>query len=106
MGEQAKRIIFERTGLTVNLHLFRHTMGKIYLDLVPGGYEVLRRLLGHKNIQTTMSFYAGMETKAASRHFDEVVQTMREKASAAYSQRKLLRESPCPCVAPLATTQL
>ncbi|MEJ1936149.1 hypothetical protein WDZ92_38640, partial [Nostoc sp. NIES-2111] len=32
-----------------------------------------RRVLGHKSIATTTSFYAGAETTAAVRHFDTVV---------------------------------
>lgn len=88
LAQQVKRIVFERTGLTMNLHLFRHTMVKIYLDQVPGGYEVVRRLLGHKSIETTMKFYAGLETRSASRHFDGVIRNLLDEANKAATQRK------------------
>jgi site-specific recombinase XerD len=68
LGEQIKAQVFKATGLQVNLHLFRHIAAKLYLDAMPGGYEVVRRLLGHKNSDTTVRFYAGMESKSASRH--------------------------------------
>jgi integrase len=73
LGLQIQEIVFARTGLTVNAHLFRHIGAKLFLDAVPGGYEVVRRVLGHKSIATTTSFYAGAETAAAVRHFDAVV---------------------------------
>jgi len=73
LGEQVKAHVFKATGLHMNLHLFRHTAAKLYLDAMPGGYEVVRRLLGHKSSDTTVRFYAGMESKSASRHYDDVI---------------------------------
>ena len=73
MGEQIKAQVFKGTGLYVNLHLFRHIAAKLYLDHMPGGYEVVRRLLGHRSSETTIRFYAGMESKSASRHYDDVI---------------------------------
>jgi hypothetical protein len=32
----------------------------------PGEYELVRRILGHKSIQTTMNFYLSMETTQAN----------------------------------------
>jgi len=73
LGEQVKAQVFKTTGLHVNLHLFRHMAAKLYLDRMPGGYEVVRRLLGHRSSETTIRFYAGMEGKSASRHYDDVI---------------------------------
>jgi integrase len=73
LGEQIKASVFNATGLRVNLHLFRHIAAKLYLDCMPGGYEVVRRLLGHCSSETTIRFYAGMEGKSASRHYDNVI---------------------------------
>ena len=73
LGEQVKAQVFKATGLRVNLHLFRHMAAKLYLDCMPGGYEVVRRLLGHCSSETTIRFYAGMEGKSASRHYDDVI---------------------------------
>ena len=73
LGEQIKAHVFKATGLHVNLHLFRHIAAKLYLDQKPGGYEVCRRILGHRSMDTTTRFYAGMETAAANRHFDDEI---------------------------------
>jgi integrase len=77
LGEQVKKQVFKTTGLHVNLHLFRHICAKLYLDRMPGGYEVVRRLLGHRTSETTIRFYAGMESKSASRHYDDVILQLR-----------------------------
>ena len=77
LGQQVTRQVFKTTGLRVNLHLFRHISAKLYLDRVPGGYEVVRRLLGHRTSETTIRFYAGMESKSASRHYDDVILQLR-----------------------------
>jgi integrase len=78
LGEQVRRQMFKTTGLYVNLHLFRHICAKLYLDCMPGGYEVVRRLLGHRSSETTIRFYAGMEGKSASRHYDDVILQLRK----------------------------
>lgn len=78
LGEQVKKQVFKTTGLHVNLHLFRHICAKLYLDRMPGGYEVVRRLLGHRSSETTTRFYAGMEGKSAGRHYDDVILQLRK----------------------------
>lgn len=70
---QISRAVYAHTGLKINPHLFRHIAAKLYLDRNPGGYEVVRRVLGHRNMSTTIRFYAGTETAAAARHFDETI---------------------------------
>ncbi|MFQ5757479.1 MAG: tyrosine-type recombinase/integrase [Acidiferrobacterales bacterium] len=80
LGLQLKRIVYKHTGLEVNAHLMRHIGAKIHLDLNPGSYEVVRRVLGHRTIDTTTAFYTGFETKAAARHFDEVILEQRRTA--------------------------
>ena len=77
LGDQVSKHVFKATGLHVNLHLFRHIAAKLYLDQNPGGYEVCRRILGHRSMETTTRFYAGMETAAAGRHFDEEILKLR-----------------------------
>jgi integrase len=81
LGQQITIHVFKATGLHVNLHLFRHVAAKLYLDRNPGGYEVVRRHLGHRSMDTTTRFYAGMETAAASRHFDEEILKLRHGAA-------------------------
>jgi len=39
----------------------------------PGNYELVRRLLGYRNIQTTTRFYCGLETLQASEIFGRII---------------------------------
>lgn len=82
LGLQIIGTVFQATGLKVNAHLFRHIGAKLFLDQVPGAYEVVRRVLGHKKMDTTTNHYAGAETKAATRHFDDVVFGLRRDTAA------------------------
>ena len=79
LGEQIKAHVFNATGLEINLHLFRHIAAKLHLDRNPGAYEVVRRVLGHRSIDTTPRFYAGLETAAAGRHFDQEILKLRNE---------------------------
>ena len=83
LGDQIKREVFRLTGLKVNVHLFRHNAAKLYLDANPGGYEVVRRLLGHSSMDTTVRAYTGLEGAAAARHFDAVIEDVRQRVAPA-----------------------
>ncbi|MCH7792962.1 MAG: tyrosine-type recombinase/integrase [Planctomycetes bacterium] len=80
LGPQIKRIIYKHTGLEVNAHLMRHIGAKLFLDCNPGSYEVVRRVLVHRSIDTTTESYTGFETKSAARHFDDVILEQRRAA--------------------------
>ena len=55
----------------------------------PGNYELVRRVLGHRNITTTHNFYIGLETLEATRLFGEMVTGLeRGEAPAKLSQEK------------------
>ncbi len=73
LARQIPKLVRDYTGLTVNVHLFRQIAAKLYLDVRPGGYEVMRRVLGHKKLSTTTNSYCGTESAAAALHFDDVV---------------------------------
>jgi integrase len=65
-GQITKRI-YKATGLRMTVHLFRHAAGALILKHRPGEYELVRQLLGHRNVQTTINSYIGLETIQASR---------------------------------------
>lgn len=88
LNHQVKKRVRDLTGLNVNIHLFRHIAAKLYLDDHPGEYEVVRNLLGHTRIQTTISFYCGLEREAAIRHFQSELQ---RKATEALPVRRRRR---------------
>lgn len=60
-------------GVQINPHLFRHFAADMHLELHPGDYETVRKLLGHKNIATTIKYYCGRDKAAASRHYQETL---------------------------------
>jgi integrase len=81
LGLQISQTIRSQIGLVMTPHSFRHVTAKIYLDANPGGYEVVRRVLGHRSIDTTTAFYTGLETAAAVRHFDRTLLAIRERGA-------------------------
>lgn len=66
-------VILEKTGIKMNLHLFRHLGAFLYLSAHEGEYDTVRRLLGHKSVTTTIDFYVGLQAVADFRRYDEVV---------------------------------
>lgn len=61
-------------GLRVTAHQFRHAAAATILKQRPGDYEFVRRILGHRNVQTTMKFYTGLEAFRAGEHFGQLVE--------------------------------
>jgi integrase len=81
LGKQISDTIRAHTGMPMHPHLFRHAMAKLFLDANPGAYEVVRRTLGHRSIDTTTAYYTGLETPAAVRHFDQTLLRIRRDGS-------------------------
>jgi hypothetical protein len=50
----------------------------LYLAQFPSEYEMVRRLLGYRKLDTTTNFYASLDSKAAVRRCDEAVLSRRE----------------------------
>jgi integrase len=65
--------IVKATGLRITAHQFRHAAAAFYLKHHPGDYETVRRFLGHRNIQTTINFYCGLQTMQATEEFGKIV---------------------------------
>ncbi len=65
--------ILKATGLRMTVHQFRHAAAAVYLDEHPGEYEYVRQLLGHRNIQTTINFYTGLNTIRAGEIFGGII---------------------------------
>jgi integrase len=72
-GQQITRRIQKTIGLRVTPHQFRHAAAAIYLKHRPGDYETVRRLLGHREIQTTIRFYCGLQTMQATEQFGRLI---------------------------------
>src|SRR5262249_12544087 len=65
LSKQVTKRIEKTTGLRITVHQFRHAAGALILKRHPGNYELVRRLLGHRSIQTTINFYCGLENRQA-----------------------------------------
>lgn len=61
------------TGLRITVHQFRHAAGALILKHRPGEYELVRRILGHKSVETTKRFYLALESTQASEIFTDIV---------------------------------
>ena len=73
LAEQISARLWKELGLEITPHQFRHAAAAIMLQHDPGNYEWVRRVLGHRNIQTTINFYVGLETAEATRKFGEMI---------------------------------
>jgi integrase len=74
-----QKVIAERCGLEWGPHTFRHLAAYLWLRANPGQFAQVQRLLGHKSLQTTMSFYSGLEAVEAVRPYDHLVARLREQ---------------------------
>jgi len=73
LSDQVTKRIAKATGLRITVHQFRHAAGALILKHHPGNYELVCQLLGHKNIQTTINFYCGLESTYSSEIFGAIV---------------------------------
>jgi integrase len=80
-SKQIADLLRNEIGVPVTAHQFRHLIGFIYLLENPGNYEVVRRFLGHKNIATTVKFYAEMEMREAAKTLDDTISRRRAALS-------------------------
>ena len=72
-----QRSMLRHLGVRITPHQFRHIAAKIHLDANPGAYELVRQLLGHKDLKTTTKFYAGIDTRRAGRAHAQLVARLR-----------------------------
>jgi len=60
-------------GLRITAHQFRHAAAAIFLKENPGQFEIVRQLLGHRSIHTTMNSYVGLATIQAGEVFGRII---------------------------------
>jgi integrase len=68
-----KSYLHKRGGIEITPHQFRHLSAKVVLDAEPGSFEIVRQLLGHKNLKTTVGSYAGIDSRRAGRHHQRLI---------------------------------
>ena len=67
------KAIKRSVGVHMTPHQFRHLAGELILRDNPGAYALVQQVLGHKNLKTTMNFYAADQSRAAGRILDEIL---------------------------------
>jgi len=72
LSDQIIKRITKELGIRVTPHQFRHLAAAFILEKDPANYEFIRRVLGHKNLETTIKFYVGLETVDAVRKFSAI----------------------------------
>ena len=78
-----------RAGIVLTPHQFRHLSAKIFIDAHPGGFEIVKQFLGHTSIKTTVSAYAGVDSRrAARRHQQLVEQTLAAQTPKSRSRKR------------------
>jgi integrase len=72
-SKQVTERIQKAVGIRISVHQFRHAAAAIYLKNRPGDYETVRRLLGHRDIGTTVRYYCGLQTMEATEQFGKLI---------------------------------
>lgn len=73
LRDQITNVLAERCGVAMHPHLFRHLAAMLTLQREPAAYGLVQRILGHRQLGTTTSFYTGLETPRALQHYHQAV---------------------------------
>lgn len=77
LSKQLAKFVYRETGITIHAHLMRHLAAHLYLAANPGQYHGVRKLLGHKDVQTAIRNYTGLESDQAIATYDALVGRLR-----------------------------
>lgn len=69
-----RTVLRQRAGLQLSAHQFRHLSAKLVLDAEPGNFEVVRQLLNHQSLRTTVASYTGISSRRAGRHHRRLIE--------------------------------
>ena len=80
-------------GVDLSPHQIRHLAAKILLDDSPGAFELVKQLLGHENLKTTVNAYTGIDTRRACRHHFQLLEKMSANQPIAFRRSRAKRPS-------------
>jgi integrase len=86
-----EKTVLKHLGVKITPHQFRHLYAQAVLDANPGAHLSVQEGLGHKNLKTTINFYAGINTRRAGRAHAELLQKIRESKLGRGRQRRIPR---------------
>ena len=79
MRKQLQDAIADHVGIELNPHGFRHLAAYMILRENPGAHGQVQRVLGHKSLASTMSYYSGLESAGAIAAYDALLARQREE---------------------------
>ena len=77
LGDQLARWIRGELGIAFHAHLMRKIVPKLYLDMDPGGLEVVRRLLGHRSDEMLRKTYLQKVHRASQQKYVHALEDRR-----------------------------
>lgn len=91
LSSQIGDFTHKNVGVRLSAHKFRHLIGHLFLRENPGAHEIVRQLLGHKSITTTIRFYASLEQDEAFEFYDSFLGDLRQRGASRTMPKKKLR---------------
>jgi integrase len=79
-SRQIRDVIGDWVGVDMTPHQFRHLAMELGKRHSSGSFVVLAQLLGHKTINTVLRSYTRVDTLAAGREFDAILEAELAKA--------------------------
>jgi integrase len=80
LSQQIRGVLADWVGIDMTPHQFRHFAGRVMQQHSPGAFAAIAQLLGHKDVRTTIAYYAELDTLSAGRQFDAFLEAERSKA--------------------------
>ena len=80
LSQQIRGVLADWVGIDMTPHQFRHFAGRVMQQHSPGAFAAIAQLLGHKDIRTTIAYYAELDSLSAGRQFDALLEAERSKA--------------------------
>jgi integrase len=80
LSTQLTRLVFDRLGLRVNPHLYRHIVHLVVLRKFPGAYAMVARVLTHRSITTTIQNYSHFDGELSMEAYQHLVQGITGKS--------------------------
>jgi integrase len=74
LSRQIREAIADWVGIDMTAHQFRHAAARLMLQHSPGAFAAVAQLLGHRDTQTAVAYYTGIDTLSAGRHFDAILE--------------------------------
>jgi integrase len=83
LSQHIRGVLAHWVGIDMTPHQFRHFAARVMQQYSPGAFAAIAQLLGHRDVRTTIKYYAGLDTLSAGRQFDVFLEAERSKARSA-----------------------